>query len=114
MVTTDVLRRMHKERDAELLVPSGLVDVLDPLGLHVLVPNGHIHGEGEHRITCAAQLAVAESAEPTVVGVVVAVETFESLPPTFTVLRAAAALVPACVATVDEELAGLGADQEGP
>jgi len=112
VATTEVFRSMHAANEGELLVAGALVEKLDPGGLHVLVPCGHVHGRGEGRLVCAAQLALTGEPTATEVDVVVSVETFEQLPTTFDVLRTATLLVPSTVDAVDSELAELLAGME--
>lgn len=112
VVTTGVLRAMHALTDGELLVAATWLEKLDPHGFHVLVPHGHVHGPGDSRLVCAARLALAGEQEAAEVDVVVSLEMFEQLPPTFDVLRTATLLVPSTVDAVDDELAELLAGTE--
>jgi hypothetical protein len=107
VVSTEALRRMSAESDGELVVGAGLLDTLDPDGLHVLVPTGHVHGPGEPTLRCCVQLATVGTDEPVEAEVLVAAETFEHLPTAFKVLRVASSFVPTVIATVDEDLAEL-------
>lgn len=115
VVTTEYLMQKNNDCEAsELQIGFGVLNDLDPDGLHVLVPRGQVHGPGDPRLVCEAQLALKGDAGSTAVEVLVAVDTFEELPPSFDVLRAASALVPATVTSVNAQIADAGAaDDEG-
>src|SRR5438105_4696101 len=114
VVTTEFLVSASGPGDhAELQVGSGVLADLDPDGLHVLVPTGHVSGPGSGRIVCEAQLAICGEGKPTLVDVLVSTATFTGLPSAFQVLRSATSLIASIAADLDADLEGLEFDERG-
>ena len=91
----------------------GHLEALDPLGLHVAIPAGHVHhGDDEALLFVRLFLHTTESADPVTVPVVMPIEMFEALPTTFSVLAPCATLVPSTVDDLDLRLCGYGIDPE--
>lgn len=89
----------------------GHLEALDPLGLHVAIPAGHVHhGDEEAVLFVRLLLHTTESTEPVTVPVMMPIEMFEALPTAFSVLARVAMLVPSTVADLDLSLCGIGFD----
>lgn len=105
VITTDQLADANAGIGPYLQIGAGVLQRLDPVGLHVLVPRGPVPASEGEVLCCDAQLRLAGETEPLTVPVLVAVDVFVELPTTFEALGVAAALVPSMVVGV-EQLAG--------
>jgi hypothetical protein len=100
VITTDQLRAINGGEHGWLQVGSGILDRLDPLGFHILVPVGHLHiTEDDTVMSCVAQLQTGTSRQ-LAVRVLVPHDAFLRLPRAFDVL----ALVPAIGSVLVDDL----------
>jgi hypothetical protein len=104
VVTTDQLLAINGGDLGWLQLGPGILDRLDPLGFHVLVPEGHLHiAEADAVMACIAQLHT-RTAGPMSVRVLVPHDVFARLPRAFDVLALVPAFGPVLVEDVEEWL----------
>ena len=107
VATTSWLAEANRGTAGWAQLGPGILDRLDPLGLHVAVPAGHVHHEGEPLLLVHMLLHQADvGAAALEASVVMPVELFEGLPTAFQVLAQVKALVPMVVAELDSEAGG--------
>jgi hypothetical protein len=97
VVTTDALRAAAGDpagNAGSLVISATLLDRLEPIALHVVVPAGHVHGPGETTLVCHLVLAAQDEPEPVRVRTLVTLDQYERLPTAFEALRAASTLIP--------------------
>lgn len=110
VITTDQLRAVNAGTAGWLQLGPGVLDRLDPVGFHVLVPVGHLHVTEDHTLmSCIVELQTS-AAEPLKVRVLLPHEVFTKLPSAFEVL----ARIPATATGMVTELEAwmIGGDGE--
>ena len=111
VVTTNWLSDINSGSPRWAQLAPAILGQLDPMGLHVLVPDGGVHHRDEPLVLCRLQLhALDETIETSVV---MPIAWFEELPTAFDVLGRVAALVPTLVESVDDSLSSLALDGQG-
>lgn len=102
VASTSWLSQVNKGTAGWAQLGSGILDQLDPLGLHVALPAGHVQHGGEPLLLVHLLLHPADtSAAPLEASVVMPVDLFEQLPTAFGVLTQVSALLPTVVAELD-------------
>lgn len=105
VVTTDQLCAINRSDHGWLQLGPGILDRLDPLGFHVLVPAGHLHlTEDDGVMSCIAQLQTGET-DALSVRVLVPHHAFIQLPRAFDVLSLLPAIAAAIATDVEDWLA---------
>lgn len=79
-IDTGGLRRAVAGGDGWLQLADGLIDRLDPLGVHVVLPAGKIAHDGDDLVLVELVLSTDDSDEPTRVRVPMPLDRFLSLP----------------------------------
>jgi hypothetical protein len=93
VITTDELALANaQEWDGTLQLSAILIDRLEPLGLHIVIPVAAL-GEDGSMLTCMLQLHTHDSDEVVSVLVTISAEFYSSLPTASKVIGAAMALV---------------------
>jgi hypothetical protein len=87
VITTDRLLSANDGSSGWLQLGPGILEQLDPLGFHVLVPSGHLHMADDENdvMTCIAELQ-AGSPDPIKVRVLMPRDLYLALPRAFDVL----------------------------
>lgn len=107
VATTSWLAEANRGTSGWAQLGPGILDRLDPLGLHVAVPAGHVHHDGEPLLLVRLLLEQAGvGTAPLEAPVVMPVNLFEQLPTAFQVLAQVRALLPGVVAQLDSRLGG--------
>lgn len=107
VVSTDQLRAINNDTSGWLQLGPGMLEQLDPLGLHVLIPSGHLHISDEQAVmSCVAELQTG-SIEPLKVRVLVPAQMFMRLPRAFDVLARVPAVAAAMAVDIEEWIAAL-------
>lgn len=97
VITTDQLVEFNDGTTGWLQLGPGVLDRLEPLGLHVLVPSGHLRiADDDTVMSCMAELQTG-TLEPLTVRVLMPHATFMELPSAFEVLSRIPAAVSAVV-----------------
>jgi hypothetical protein len=104
VVTTDQLIRINGGAEGWLQLGPGVLSRLEPLGLHVLVPSGHLHTSEEDVLSCMAELQVGKQ-DPLPVRVLLPLEMYEALPRAFDVLARIPATATGMVSELEEWIA---------
>lgn len=108
VITTDQLRAVNAGTTGWLQLGPGVLDRLDPVGFHVLVPAGHLHvAEDDTLMACVIELHTGTK-QPLKVRVLLPHEMFSKLPSAFEVL----ARIPAAATGMVAELEAWMTDDE--
>jgi hypothetical protein len=112
-IDTDGLRRAVSGGSGWLQLADGLLDRLDPIGIHVVLPAGRISHDGDDLVLTELVLDTGDHDKPTRVRVPMPLKEFLSLPTAYDTIVRFQAVIAGAGDIVERWLAGDDDEGEG-